>query len=283
MAVGGTVKATERYMAMVQEQAEQRARLVGDAAADAWAGPRARLFREDPRRALDPNLEALAAYVQPRDTVIDVGGGAGRVGLPLALRCREVITVEPSAGMAEQFRSLAKEAGIGNVQMVQAGWLEAPEIAGDVVLAAHVTYFVREIEPFVEKLRRAARRRVMLVLASSPPPNEHSALYQMAYGEPKSPLPGYAELLEVLWEQGVLPEMRTLPNRSFMAGGLPQTREDAVARAVAAFEGGDQEKLRRVIEPNVDSLYARTAEGYRPTWRSGERRELLITWETGRV
>ncbi|MSQ26262.1 MAG: hypothetical protein EXR49_08390 [Dehalococcoidia bacterium] len=71
---------------------------------------------------------------------------------------------------------------------------------GDVALAAHVTYFVREIQPFVEKLRRAARRRVMLVLASSPPPNEHSALYEMAYGEPKLPLPGYPELLEVLWE-----------------------------------------------------------------------------------
>lgn len=277
------MKATERYAAMVQAQVEQRARLVGKAIADSWAEPRAKLFREDPRRTLDENLAALAGYVLPTDTVIDVGGGAGRVGLPLSLRCDSVINVEPSEGMAQQFTGVANEAGIANAKLVNVGWLEAPELVGDVVIAAHVTYFVREIGPFVDKLRRAARRRVMLVLASWPPPNEHSGLYEMAYGEPKSPLPGYPELLEVLWEQGLSPEMRTLPNRSFMAGGLPQTREEAVARAVAAFEGGDQEKLRRTIEQNFDVLYARTPEGFRPIWRSGERRELLITWETGQV
>ncbi|MSQ26263.1 MAG: hypothetical protein EXR49_08395 [Dehalococcoidia bacterium] len=115
------MEATRRYMAMVQEQAEQRARLVGKAAADSWAGPRARLFREDPRCALDSNLAALAAYVRPGDTVIDVGGGAGRLGLPLALRCRKVINVEPSAGMVEQFTILAHEAGIANARVVPAG------------------------------------------------------------------------------------------------------------------------------------------------------------------
>ncbi|MSQ26261.1 MAG: hypothetical protein EXR49_08385 [Dehalococcoidia bacterium] len=78
-----------------------------------------------------------------------------------------------------------------------------------------------------------------------------------------------------------MPEVRTLPSLSFMAGGLPQTREEAIARAVAAFEGGDQEQLRQSVEANLDALYARTAGGYRPKWRSGERRELLITWETG--
>ncbi len=38
-------------------------------------------------------MEAITSYVQPEDTVIDVGGGAGRVSLPLALCCQEVINV----------------------------------------------------------------------------------------------------------------------------------------------------------------------------------------------
>src|SRR2546422_7557228 len=124
-----------------------------------WEGPGARRFRADPHRPLDANLAVLASYTRPEDVLLDVGGGAGRVALPLALRCREVIIVDASPGMGAEFAAAAAEAGIPNARFIHANWLEAEGVQSDVVLTANVTYFVREIVRFLEKLATAARRR----------------------------------------------------------------------------------------------------------------------------
>jgi hypothetical protein len=89
--------AAYRYAAQVDAVLMQRARLRGrQPPGDLFAGLPSDhpLMKADPRRPLDPNLEIIASYVQPDDVVIDVGGGAGRISLPVALRCREVINVE---------------------------------------------------------------------------------------------------------------------------------------------------------------------------------------------
>ena len=80
----------------------------------------AQRFRYDPHRSLDANLQVVASYVQPDDVLIDVGGGAGRVSLPLALRCRQVINVDSSPGMLAEFEVCAAEAGITNAYSVLA-------------------------------------------------------------------------------------------------------------------------------------------------------------------
>ena len=135
---------------------------------DSRGGVPGRRVRVDPRRARDPEIALLASYLEPADVLVDVGGGSGRLGLPLALRCHEVINVEPSPRALAEFSATAAEAGITNVRSIQADWLAAEGVQGDVVLAAHVTYLVREIVRFVERLQAAARRRVMTLLSSAP-------------------------------------------------------------------------------------------------------------------
>ena len=103
--------AAEDYAALLDAVDEQQLRLFGPRSADIWTGQSAAQFRFDPHRDLDRNLAALASYVGPDDVVVDIGGGAGRVSLPLALRCREVVTVEPSAGMAAEYEGSRQEAG----------------------------------------------------------------------------------------------------------------------------------------------------------------------------
>src|SRR5919197_6366542 len=138
--------AAETYAARIDSVRAQRARLHGaQPPDDPWAGPVARRFRADPHRPLDANLAVLASYMRPEDVLLDVGGGAGSVALPLALRCREVIAVDASPGMGTEFTTAAVEAGIPNARFVQANWLEAEGLQGDIVLTANVTYFVREI------------------------------------------------------------------------------------------------------------------------------------------
>ena len=148
---------------------------------------------------------------RPEDVFLDVGGGAGRVALPLALRCREVTTVDASPGMGAEFTAAAAEAGISNARFVHANWLEAEGFQGDVALTSNVTYFVREIVPFITKLASAARRRVMITVWSVANPNQNAALFHLVYGEEPVGVPGYRELLPVLWELDILPDVHVLP------------------------------------------------------------------------
>ena len=79
--------AAGRYAARVDAVLAQRTRLRGpQPPGDLFAGlPSGHpLLTADPRRSLDPNLEIIASYIQPDDVIVDVGGGAGRISLPLA-------------------------------------------------------------------------------------------------------------------------------------------------------------------------------------------------------
>ena len=263
--------------------ASQRDRIYGsDRPTDPWTGEIARLFRFNPLRDLEPNLEVISSYIQPDDVLIDVGGGAGRVSLPLALRCREAIVVDPSPGMGAEFDASRSEARISNARRVEADWLDAPGVSGDVVFSADVAYFVRDIVPFVEKLQDAARRRVMITLWSEAPPNSAATPFRLVYGEDQAPVPGFRQLMAVLWEMGILPDLRLLPEPPWWEGELLATRKEALAVAVEGrwLREQDRPRARQVFDENFDRLFSTDPDGHRPLWRPPSR-ELLITWETG--
>ncbi|MBI5949119.1 MAG: methyltransferase domain-containing protein [Chloroflexi bacterium] len=271
------MNAADAYRARVEAVAAQQARLAASAEGPSW-DRMAASFRLDPRREMDRNLAALAEFVEPDDVVVDVGGGAGRVCLPLALSCREVVNVDPSPGMCEQFAASAQEAGITNARAVCAGWEEAEGVSGDVVLAFNVTYFVADIVPFVEKLAAAARRRVVIGAWSVPPPNRDAAIFEVMTGEPQELYPGHTELLPVLWEMGILPDIRVLPEPfTGRAGGGP-TREETIEATIAQVRPLDREAARERLEAAFDTLFVETPRGFRPAQRR-DSREMLITWE----
>src|SRR5438045_6424827 len=115
--VESPMSAVETYAARVDAVLAQRTRLRGPAPpGDLFGGlpPEHPLMAADPRRPLEGTLEVMAAYVQPDDLIVDVGGGAGRNSLPLTLRCRGVVNVDPSAGMLRAFEAHAQRAGIAN-------------------------------------------------------------------------------------------------------------------------------------------------------------------------
>ena len=246
---------------------------------DPW-GAMAQLFRLDPRRDLDASLQVIASYLRPNDVFIDVGGGAGRVCLPLSECCREVVMVEPSPGMGAEFDASHREAGIGNARRVQAEWMDAADIAGDVVFAGCVTYFVRDIVPFVEKLAASARRRVMITLWSEPPACSAGPLFQLVYGETQAPLPGFRHLMSVLWEMDILPDLLVLPDAPWWENENRDSREDALEWALEGswFRPEDRERASGILEENFDKLFIHGPNGFRPSWKRSLR-EVLITWE----
>lgn len=279
----GAQTAAMRHDRMVAAYDAQRARFTGPQP-DAWAGL-TQGFQLDPRRPLDALLTKIASYLRAEDTLLDVGGGAGRLSLPLALRCREVVIVDPSPAMREGFEATVKDSGIPNASFVEAGWLEAGGTGGDVALVAHVTYFVPEIAPFIEKLRTAARR-VVIVARSVPPPNQVAAAFQLAHDEQLAPVPGHRELLAVLDALGIAAELIDIGPAAVPATlTIGKTREEAtrieVESAIQArwLKREEAERLTRLIGEHFDEVFVETDKGF---WRriALDARDLLITWET---
>ncbi len=270
--------AAEAYSALVLAANQQAAR-VSAPRSDRWAS-RAAMFRLDPRRKLEANTAAVAAFVGPDDVVVDVGGGAGRVSLPIALQCARVVNVEPSGAMRKEFDASAAEAGITNAECIDADWPGgASNIEGDLVLVANVTYFVSDIVPFLATLTNAARKRVIISVWSVPPPNDAARVFELVHGEPQALAPTHRELLPVLWDMGLLPEVRVLPDEFRSARMRPPTVDDAVKLALDVASGNDVPGATEKVRAQFDELYAPSPAGFVPRWRLPSR-EMLITWGT---
>jgi SAM-dependent methyltransferase len=282
--------AAAAYAAQVDAALTQRTRLRGpQPPGDLFAAlpPDHPLLTADPRRPLDGNLAIVAAYLKPDDVIVDVGGGAGRFSLPLALHSREVVNVDPSAAMLAAFEANARRADIANVRTIHADWLEVDPPSGSVALVNHVAYYTREIVPFLRKLERAATRRVIMTVGNPPPPTRNRDLFPSVFGELEALAPGHAELAAVLREMGIDPEVQTLPDPPPHFPPAP-TREAAIQASLPRFAGEQwafwplgpelETRLRAVLEERFDELFERTEAGYPAAWIDPGH-EVLITWE----
>ena len=273
--------AIERYQAVIDAVSAQREAIrVDDLGPERWSR-HAPSYRFDPRRSLDPNLAQLGELVRVDDEVVDVGGGAGRIGLPLALQCRALTNVEPASGMGDEFLSLADDAEIANASLVRSDWLAA-DVSADVVISVDVVYFVREIGEFVRKLNRAARRRVVIWIWSPTPPARNARLFEIAFGKELARAPDHRELLPVLWQEGFLPEVQLLPEPFSWPerAELPRAESEAIAFALREAEAGKAEGAADRVASHLDELFTQDAAGrWLPAWRP-PLRGMLITWET---
>ncbi len=241
---------------------------------DFWR-KRAPMFRANPRRTDDDALNAIAELVDADSTLLDVGGGAGRFAVALSLRCRRATVVEPSESMLAQLREAADEAGASNVRAVQSEWETAKVDAADVVLCSHVVYGVADIAPFVEKLIVHANRTVAMLMFVDSPQASVSRLWEPVHGERRIDLPALPELMNVLWEMGVYPNVRMLASSPSHTFESVETAADEVAGRL--FIGNDADARRR-LEERIEDYLEPSADGYR--MRGSRRpRQGLIWWE----
>jgi ubiquinone/menaquinone biosynthesis C-methylase UbiE len=112
------IKVWKQRVAEHQAQSQKVRAAQGIAEVDRWEGV-SPLFKANPRRTDDSEVNRLVREVTPAMTVLDIGGGAGRFALPLALRCQHVTVVEPSPSMGASLRQSAAESRIDNISLSQ--------------------------------------------------------------------------------------------------------------------------------------------------------------------
>jgi CTP:molybdopterin cytidylyltransferase MocA/SAM-dependent methyltransferase len=218
------------WAARVRANADQveRFREMPDGA-DFYA-PVSGLFRADPTRTDDPSLDALLRLVRPEDRWLDIGAGAGRYALPIALAVApsggEVLAVDPSASMLDALREIAAEHGIDNVRAIEARWPPADSTApadltasddaartdftADVALIAHVSYDIEAIGPFVQAMESNARRLCVAILMERQPASIADVCWPPVHGEDRVPLPALPEFVELLRARGREPSVEHL-------------------------------------------------------------------------
>ena len=76
------------------------------------------MFRDDPFRKNDLIVDRLIKEYSECNSIIDIGGGAGRLALPLALRKDQVTVIDSSQAMLNELKNISTELNIKNVSSI---------------------------------------------------------------------------------------------------------------------------------------------------------------------
>ena len=241
------MSAIEHWNEMVNIEHAQSDSMRKDAPpADSWRDF-AQQFKADPRRTDDRLLNHLRQLVTSEQVVLDVGAGGGRLALPLALKAKKVVAVEPSPSMCRVLREASVEFGVQNVQVVESEWLGAEVPLVDVAICCHVLYVIRDIEAFVRKLEKHAKQ-VLVVVYQAPPQSPVYPFWEMIHGVPRLPLPSLPELLNVLEQLGVKPQVEIIHtgrNRGFKT--LESAKEQLARRLYVTPDTPEMERLEALL------------------------------------
>jgi SAM-dependent methyltransferase len=267
------------WAARVRAHHEQTARVRETPEGGDFYAPVSRLFVADPRRTDDEVLDRLLPLALPDDTWLDIGAGAGRYALPLALRVREVVALDPSQGMLAALGEQAAEAGIANVRSIEARWPvdseSGPAPSADVAFIANLGYDVEAIGPFLDAMEAAAGRLCVAILADGPPAAAAHAFWPLVHGEERIALPALDDFVALLRARDRAPHVARVPRPARGFG----SREELVRwlrNQLFVAEGSAKDRIlateleRRVLERADGTLglstQARTVTG-------------IVTWE----
>jgi len=238
----------------VRANRAQAERLREQTAGDFYA-PVSSLFVADPRRTDEPVLDVLQALARRDSTWLDIGAGAGRYALPLALRVKGVIAVEPSAGMRRALRSGIDEHGIENVRVVPGAWPEmlgdlGPLPAADIAFIAHVGYDIEAIGPFLDAMEAAVGEGCVAVLTDRSPAAVADPFWPLVHGEDRVPLPALPDLLALLLARGRQTEVVRVDRQSRSFDSVDALTA-FLRRQLFIAEGGEKDVHFRAILPDM--------------------------------
>ena len=229
----------------------------------------------DPYRTDDPVVNGLFGLVGEDTEVLDVGGGAGRLALPLATRARHVTVVDPSEDSVELLKTRMTEAGLTNVTVINEPWEDADVPPADVVLCSLVLHHQLEAASFVERLQEHARDRVVVVEMMQTPGAVYRPFQERVYGEAITPLPGIPMLLALLWEMEIFPDVSMFSPVTPVLETDRDSVQDYMCRRLFVEEGTEEdERLQAAMEDLLEDIpEGITVRGVPP------HRWAMVTWQ----
>ena len=187
--------------------------IVDQAPESPW-GHEPRRFAVDETLDRDTTSARWAREVLPPagGTVVDVGCGGGRSSLTLVPPASELIGVDRSGAMLDEFVAAASAAGVAR-RSVHGSWPDVADQtpAADVVVCHHVLYDVPDIVPFVLALSAHAYLAVVVEIPTRHPMSAWSPAFRHFWQLERPDGPTHRDLVAVLDELGLQPEFTTSP------------------------------------------------------------------------
>ncbi len=160
-------------------------------------------------------LQALD--LQPTDTLLDVGCGAGTIAVLAAPQVKQVYALDYSQGMLDKLLLNAAHYGAHNIKTLckdwDESWAEVPQC--DVVVASRST-LVEDMGAALVKLEAQAKRHVYL---SYPATLSFATSPQVDSDQtPQFATPSYLYILAILHQMGRRAQLRFIQNQSAQLG-----------------------------------------------------------------
>ena len=240
---------------------------------DFWEGM-AQNFKDDPFRKGDPVIDRLEQEFADCGTLVDIGGGAGRLALPLSLSREAVTVVDSSKSMLAELKDSCKEAKIENVASVLGLWEDAVIDIHEGALCSHVTYGIENIGKFLENVNQFVSKRVVIIAFMKSPQAHLESLWREVHEEERVHLPGVPELMDVLWQLEIVPELNTIEHLGPHIYGSEQDAISDLRRRLYVNQGTRKDEiltrvLKNDLKPTDDGMELANSEG---------RISCLISW-----
>lgn len=218
---------------------------------DFWEGM-AQNFKDDPFRKGDPVIDMLEQEFAECRTLVDIGGGAGRLALPLSLSREAVTVVDSSKSMLLELQDSCEEAKIENVSSVFGLWEDAVIDIHEGALCSHVTYGIENIGKFLENVNQYASKRVVIIAFMKSPQAHLESLWREVHEEERVHLPGVPELMDVLWQLGIAPELNIIEHLGPHIYGSEKDAISDLRRRLYVNQGTRKDEiLTRVLKSDL--------------------------------
>ena len=218
---------------------------------DFWEGM-AQNFKDDPFRKGDPVIDMLEQEFAECRTLVDIGGGAGRLALPLSLSREAVTVVDSSKSMLAELQDSCEEAKIENVSSVFGLWEDAVIDIHEGALCSHVTYGIENIGKFLENVNQYASKRVVIIAFMKSPQAHLESLWREVHEEERVHLPGVPELMDVLWQLGIAPELNIIEHLGPHIYGSEKDAISDLRRRLYVNQGTRKDEiLTRVLKSDL--------------------------------
>tara|TARA_B100000945_G_scaffold169311_1_gene135808 strand:- start:817 stop:1632 length:816 start_codon:yes stop_codon:yes gene_type:complete len=146
----------------------------------------------------DPTLSFLQTHLTPKSSILDLGGGAGRLSIPLAQKNYLITIVDSSKAMIHAAQQHSKYLNLKNVSTSHSEWQNFEDKKFDHIICSHVLYGISNIKEFILKIQSSINKSAIIIMYDKSPQSHLEEIWELYYSEPRINLPGMSDLKKVI-------------------------------------------------------------------------------------